>query len=178
MRKSHIRFIRANSNNTCFKKGHTINLGKKRAPQFKRQCPICQKVFYVPTCLQRIKYCSLRCLYKSRKGQFVGPKSPTWKGGKVNMGGYIYIKSLDHPYKSKSGYIAEHRLIIEKLISRYLLPHDRTHHLNEIKDDNRPENLMAFTSESAHQRFHKDPNNVKPSEIIFDGRKLQQTFTP
>lgn len=28
---------------------------------------------------------------------------------------------------------------------------------------------------SAHQRFHKNPNNVKPKEIIFDGKKLQRS---
>lgn len=33
---------------------------------------------------------------------------------------------------------------------------------------------MAFKSESAHQRFHYNPNNVKSYEIIFDGRKLKK----
>jgi len=56
--------------------------------------------------------------------------------------------------------------------NRYLLPQEKCHHLNDIKDDNRPQNLMAFTSESAHQRFHHNPRNVKPEEIIWDGRKL------
>lgn len=31
---------------------------------------------------------------------------------------------------------------------------------------------MCFSSNSAHKRWHKDPKNVKPEEIIFDGRKL------
>ena len=68
------------------------------------------------------------------------------------------------------GYIFEHRLVIEKYIKRYLGRKESVHHLDEIKSNNAPNNLMAFTSESAHQRFHKDPNNVRPEEIIFDGR--------
>ena len=29
--------------------------------------------------------------------------------------------------------------------------------------------IMKVNSQSAHMRFHKNPKNVKPSEIIFDG---------
>jgi len=32
---------------------------------------------------------------------------------------------------------------------------------------------MAFINKSAHIRFHGNPNNVKPEEIIFDGRLLK-----
>jgi len=48
----------------------------------------------------------------------------------------------------------------------------RAHHRNKIKDDNRLENLIGFTSESTHKRFHSDPAKVKPEEIFFDGRLL------
>lgn len=52
------------------------------------------------------------------------------------------------------------------------MPTEKVHHLDEIRNNNNPKNLMAFVSNSAHIRFHKNPNNVKPEEIIFDGRKL------
>ncbi len=90
---------------------------------------------------------------------------------KIIQEGYIFILNWNHPFHSKKGYIREHRLIVEKQIGRYLLPSEKTHHRGK-KDDNRPHMLMAFTCESAHQRFHKDSNNVKPEEIIFDGRHL------
>lgn len=32
--------------------------------------------------------------------------------------------------------------------------------------------VYPFINTSAHIRFHKNPNNVKLKEIIFDGRKL------
>ena len=102
-----------------------------------------------------------------------GEKSISWKGGKrITKSGYVYIYKPKHPFTTTNKTVFEHRLIVEKQIGRYLLPEETTHHLNEIRDDNRPENLMAFTSKSAHIRFHKNPDNVKSSEIIFDGRKL------
>lgn len=86
--------------------------------------------------------------------------------------GYIHIYQPEHPFTSNRNYILEHRFVMEKHLGRYMKPEESCHHLNEIKTDNRPKNFMGFTSESAHQRFHKDPSNVKPEEIIFDGRKL------
>jgi len=43
--------------------------------------------------------------------------------------------------------------------------------LNKIKTDNRPENLMAFKTQSAHNKFEFNIK-IKTSDIIFDGRKI------
>jgi hypothetical protein len=51
------------------------------------------------------------------------------------------------------------------------LPEEKVHHLG-AKDDNRPQMLMAFVSDSAHKRFEKN-GQVKSGEIIFDSRKFQ-----
>ena len=51
------------------------------------------------------------------------------------------------------------------------MPKERVHHLNKIRDDNRPENLMAFINESIHDRFEKG-GVINSVENIFDGRKL------
>ncbi len=106
-----------------------------------------------------------------------GSKNPNWKGGKIKKNtGYIFIKKRSHPFSDKQGYIQEHRLVVEKQIGRYLLPDEATHHLGK-RDDNRPHMLMAFVNNSAHTRFHKNPNNVKPKEIIFDGHNLKSPLT-
>lgn len=106
------------------------------------------------------------------KGRISGKKNPKWKGGITMNNGYIMIYSPNHPYKTKQNRVPKHRIIIEKQINRYLKPYEKIHHINGIKTDNRPKNLIAFISESAHQRFHHNPHNVKPKEIIFDGRNL------
>ena len=97
-------------------------------------------------------------------------KAPAWKGGRYKgKDGYIRIYNPEHPYANRQGYVYEHRWIIEQYLGRYLTPKEVVHHINGIKDDNRIENLMVFCCNSAHTRYHKDPNLVKPEEIIFDG---------
>ena len=103
-----------------------------------------------------------------------GENHPCWKDGRHHrVDGYILIHKPEHPFANHYGYVREHRLVVEAQIGRYLKPTEECHHINETRDDNRPQNLMAFVNHSAHIRFHKNPDNVKPEEIIFDGRKLK-----
>lgn len=46
-----------------------------------------------------------------------------------------------------------------------------THHINKIKDDNRPQNLMAFKNQSVHQRFEIG-QVINDRDIVFNGQTL------
>lgn len=101
-----------------------------------------------------------------------GKTSNHFKNGRIyNDAGYILILLPNHPFCNNLGYVREHRLIIENHINRYLKIKEVTHHINKVRDDNRIENLMLFSSHSAHIRFEKG-GEVLPKEIIFDGREL------
>lgn len=77
-----------------------------------------------------------------------------YKTGRIYRGGYVYIKKWEHPFVGKQGYVAEHRLVVEAAIGRYLLPTEAVHHINEMKDDNRLENLELCESHGSHILKH------------------------
>jgi len=71
-----------------------------------------------------------------------GAGNHQWKGGRTYSGaGYVYIKRPSHPGATKTGYVMEHRLVMEEHLGRYLERWETVHHRNGIKDDNRAENL-------------------------------------
>lgn len=92
------------------------------------------------------------------------PKSsqhPDWKGGVTYYNGRKAILTPGHPFAytkngRKSGYVFESRLIMEKEIGRYLLRHEKVHHINGDITDNRLENLIVLTNK-AHMRYHHNP---------------------
>lgn len=71
-----------------------------------------------------------------------GKAHANWKGGKIKREGYILIYNSTHPSCNSKRYVFEHRLVMEKKLGRYLQKGEKVHHLNGIKDDNRPENLQ------------------------------------
>lgn len=76
-----------------------------------------------------------------------GDKNRKWNGGRVvSQKGYVYVldpESMDKNMHGKRRYLLEHRLIMEGILKRKLLTGEHVHHINGIKSDNSPENLMV-----------------------------------
>ena len=81
--------------------------------------------------------------------------------------GYILERSANHPF-NVAGYVMQHRLVIENEMRKQVPEHHflveidsvkylkrgiEVHHVNEVKTDNRIENLIACTS-SGHKDLH------------------------
>lgn len=92
---------------------------------------------------------------EAMKGNVGGKNNGCWKGGRLKSStGYIMIHQPAHPASTKTGYVPEHRLIMEKKLGRYLSGIEVIHHINGKRDDNRLENLMLFKSNSEHHKYH------------------------
>ena len=76
-----------------------------------------------------------------------GPANNMWKGGIIDAGqGYIMVLTPNHPNASSTGYVREHRLVMEKHLGRYLFSDETVHRKNGVKSDNRIENLELWSS--------------------------------
>ena len=98
-----------------------------------------------------------------------GNKHSCWKGGRIKMSnGYIAVYKPDHPfpniYNRGKGYVLEHRLMMEEYIGRYLRKDEVVHHKNDIRHDNRIENLL-LTSHGEHIGNHNRKRMWKKESI-------------
>lgn len=100
------------------------------------------------------------------QGSRLGSRNNNWSGGKKTSHGYILIYKPDHPHATSQGYAAEHRIVMEQLLGRYLEPQEVVHHIDENKQNNNPENLKLYPSESEHQRHaHGAGLNLSKAEL-------------
>lgn len=59
----------------------------------------------------------------------------------------------------------QHRLVMEEKLGRKLEPHERVHHKNGKRADNRPANLELWTGVGASK---KDPHGIRVVDKVVD----------
>lgn len=108
-------------------------------------------------------------LIKFKKG---GQNNGKWKGGKKQLHGYIYLLKPEHPFASQ-GYVAEHRLVMEKHLKRYLKSEEIVHHMNGVRNENGIENL-ELTNRTEHFFKHINTVHKLTKEEIMKSANLRQ----
>ena len=105
-----------------------------------------------------------RCRRCHRKNM----RHPHWNGGRIILeSGYVCILKHGHPRANTSGYVREHILVWEEAHGKPVSKGWIIHHLNGIRDDNRPENLIAVT-----RKNHEGNTFIKALHARI--RKLEQ----
>lgn len=113
--------------------------GRRRSEGVERACSGCGKTFRHRR--PRVRYCSVACHHKAN------PRKPTAGHRGITAQGYVRLTLPD------GSRVLEHRWVWEQ--ANGPIPDGAlVHHRNEVKTDNRLENLMLVASVAAHNAEH------------------------
>lgn len=99
-----------------------------------------------------------------------GEASHAWKGGRYKLQGYVHVYVPEHPRVKDSRnpsrrYVAEHIIVWEQVHQRLLPKNWVVHHINGIKADNRPENLVAYPKKRHDHLIPEMAHRIRALEI-------------
>jgi hypothetical protein len=132
-------------------------------PLFTKTCPGCSQTFsaWRSRGITPPKYCSMACYGLEKRGTKhpamtriltgqTGERNRGWKGGRYkNSYGYIQLRV-------GSRYVLEHRDVMSRHLGRPLLRSEIVHHKNQVRDDNRLDNLELTTRQAHIREKHPD----------------------
>lgn len=85
------------------------------------------------------------------------------------LNGYVVFTDKKHPMAiGKAGRVAMHRAIMSEKLGRPLRKGELVHHINGIRDDNRPENLELF--------YKGHPPGQRPEELVEWAYKILEMY--
>ena len=124
-------------------------------------CAVCQSVFERPHGKTRA-YCSRSCSNKARakgmKKTEIALDARVIGDTTISTHGYVQVR-----INGKK--VMQHRLVMENVIGRPLERHERVHHKNGDRQDNRPENLELWVGIGCNK---KDPHGVRLVDQVID----------
>lgn len=112
---------------------------------------------------------------KAAKRYQKGESNSSWKGGRrINDQGYVEIYMPEHDHTRPNGYVREHIYVAETMLGRKLKfysvgdsRNEVVHHINGIKTDNRPDNLLVLTAKE-HRKLHYATSKEFVDDILLE----------
>lgn len=110
-------------------------IGRNNRKLEDRACQNCVKMFRPLRSSSR--FCSRQCMWAKNGGRNKKPIT-WWKNSKGYIEGRLWLED------GTQIRVKQHRFIVSGIIGRPLKATEDVHHINGIKDDNRPENLEVI----------------------------------
>lgn len=147
-----------------------------------RQCKECGRIFQPSSRHLRCPACRAKDLCACGKAKQaksetcgdcrteVGDANGNWTAGRTrrHKAGYVMVRVPEHPRAGRSPYMFEHILVAEGLLRRHLVEGETVHHINGIRDDNRPENLELWT--------RPQPSGIRVSDAVTWARSIYDRY--
>ena len=114
---------------------------KGTSQRITQRCEVCSQEFKSHR-IRGGRFCSQACYHSVNNGA----AHPSWRGGKpvLMKNGYLMNKAVNK---------YEHTILAERALGRSLANGELVHHINCIKTDNRPGNLL-ICSQAYHRWLH------------------------
>jgi hypothetical protein len=134
----------------------------------RNRCHRCRKPWGACVdCGKRIKLPAERCTPCAAK-QRIGEGNFNWRGGSTkHTKGYVCVYFPGHS-RASNNYVLEHILVMEEKLGRELYPNENVHHINGVRDDNRPENLELWVK--------PHPTGVRVEDAVERAKLILQRY--
>lgn len=84
--------------------------------------------------------------------------------------GYTILRGhYGHPNANERGHILEHTFVMAELLGRPLAPGENVHHINGVRDDNRPENLELWVT--------TQPSGQRPEDLVAWAHEILERYS-